>query len=98
MVCIQITILKHLEKLFNNINKGDTPFTLENVNHIKELSKHAKISKDNCIIINDILEQNFFISKKNKDKIINQMVIKLDIDIVSATNIYDTAKLSLIMK
>ena len=30
-----VYILKHLEDLFNNINKGDTPFTLENVNHIK---------------------------------------------------------------
>lgn len=30
--------LKHLAKLFNNINKGDTPFTLENVHHIKQMS------------------------------------------------------------
>lgn len=31
-------VLKHLEKLFKNINEGDTPFTLENVNHIKKMS------------------------------------------------------------
>lgn len=31
-------ILKHLEKLFVNINEGDTPFTLENVNHIKKMA------------------------------------------------------------
>ena len=30
--------LNHLAKLFNNINKGDTPFTLENVHHIKQMS------------------------------------------------------------
>jgi transcriptional regulator with XRE-family HTH domain len=30
--------LKHLATLFNNINKGDTPFTLENVHHIKQMS------------------------------------------------------------
>lgn len=30
--------LNHLAKLFNNINKGDTPFTLENVFHIKQMS------------------------------------------------------------
>lgn len=30
--------LKHLADLFNNINKGDTPFTLENVYHIKQMS------------------------------------------------------------
>lgn len=29
-------ILKHVEKLFENIYDGDTPFTLENVEHIKK--------------------------------------------------------------
>jgi len=33
-----IKILKALESLFNNINKGDTPFTLENVNYIKKMA------------------------------------------------------------
>ncbi len=28
-----------LEKLFININQGDTPFTLENVRYIKEMAK-----------------------------------------------------------
>lgn len=32
-------ILTRLEKLFININKGDTPFTLENVKYIKEMAK-----------------------------------------------------------
>ena len=32
------TILKHLEYLFININNGDTPFTLDNVNHIKKMA------------------------------------------------------------
>ena len=31
-------ILKHLQKLFENINACDTPFTLDNVNHIKKMS------------------------------------------------------------
>ena len=31
-------MFKRLEKLFNNINKGDTPFTLENVEHIKKIA------------------------------------------------------------
>ena len=30
--------LGHLAKLFKNINEGDTPFTLENVHHIKKMS------------------------------------------------------------
>lgn len=33
-----IIMLKHLEKLFDNINKGETPFTLENVTHIKKIA------------------------------------------------------------
>lgn len=31
-------MFKSLEMLFNNINKGDTPFTLENVSHIKRIA------------------------------------------------------------
>lgn len=30
--------LKHLEKLFENIYNGDTPFTLDNVHHIKNMT------------------------------------------------------------
>ena len=45
-------LLEHLEKLFDNINKGDTPFTLENVNHIKKMS-YFMIA---CIILSGIGE------------------------------------------
>ena len=31
-------LLKRLDKLFTNINSGDTPFTLENVDHIKKIA------------------------------------------------------------
>lgn len=31
-------LLKSLEKLFNNIHNGDTPFTLENVSYIKKMA------------------------------------------------------------
>lgn len=37
LVLLCIT-LKHLEKLFRNIHDGNTPFTLENVYHIKRMS------------------------------------------------------------
>lgn len=30
--------LKHLDKLFTNIHSGDTPFTMENVEHIKKMA------------------------------------------------------------
>ena len=40
IVCLVLLIFmfKRLEELFNNINKGDTPFTLENVEHIKKIA------------------------------------------------------------
>ena len=34
-LALAIFLLRRMEKLFNNINQGDTPFTLENVEHIK---------------------------------------------------------------
>lgn len=36
ILCIRM--LKHLEELFTNIKKGDTPFTLVNINHIRKMA------------------------------------------------------------
>lgn len=58
---------------------------------IKKLVKTLNYEENKCIIINDCLEENFFISKKNKDKIINELEIKLDIHYEEALNIYNTA-------
>ena len=49
---ILIKTLRHLELLFDNINKGDTPFTLENVNHIKKMS-YLMIA---CIVLSTVGE------------------------------------------
>ena len=40
IICLVLSLImfKKLEKLFNNINQGDTPFTLENVEHIKKIA------------------------------------------------------------
>ena len=35
---LMIFMFKKVEKLFDNINNGDTPFTLENVEHIKKIA------------------------------------------------------------
>jgi len=51
-IIIMIKMLKHLELLFSNINKGDTPFTLENVNHIKKMTYLMII----CIVLSMIGE------------------------------------------
>ena len=37
-IVLLILMLKRVEKLFNNIHNGDTPFTLENVEHIKKIA------------------------------------------------------------
>ena len=58
---------------------------------INKLSMILSYSEDKCIIINDILENNFFISKKNKDKIIEEFIQKLNVDNEEAIKIYDTA-------
>ncbi len=40
VICLVLSniMLKFLEKLFTNINQGDTPFTLENVSYIKKIA------------------------------------------------------------
>ena len=58
---------------------------------IKKLSEELNYSEDKCILINDILENNFVISKKSKDSIINELIMKLDINNDEANRIYDTA-------
>lgn len=61
IICI-IKVLKHIELLFNNINKGDTPFTMDNVNHIKKMS-YLLIA---CILLSSIGEIIINIPMKNK--------------------------------
>lgn len=58
---------------------------------INELSRQLSYSKDKCIVINEILENNFFISKKNKDKIIDEFVQMLNVNKEEAIKIYDIA-------
>lgn len=59
---------------------------------IERLSNQADLTKEKAILVNDILENNFFISKRYKDKIINEIVLSLNININEATKIYEIAK------
>ena len=59
---------------------------------VEKLSKQASLTKEEAILVNDIFENNFFISKKYKDKIISEIVLSLNININEATNIYKIAK------
>lgn len=58
---------------------------------IDELSNQLSYPQERCIIINDILENNFFISKNNKDKIIEELTQALNVDNEEANKIYDIA-------
>lgn len=58
-------ILKNLENLFININNGETPFTLENVNHIKKMA---------YLMIGAIILPNI-------SGIFFELIIKIDVDI-----------------
>lgn len=64
---------------------------MNNKGFINELSKRLLLTEEKCIIINEILEENFFISKKSKPNIIDELMSKLDITRDSAENIYDVS-------
>ena len=66
--------------------------TMNKKEFLNELSKQTNLTENETILVNDILEKNFFISKKNKDKIISELVIKLDISLDKAIEIYNTCK------
>lgn len=59
---------------------------------IDALAKKINYNKEDTTIINDILEENFFISKKSKDKIISILCSKFEIEEKDAEHIYDSAK------
>lgn len=56
---------------------------------IEKLSNDLSYSIEDCTVINDILESNFFISKKSKDKIVNDLMQKFSITEREAEHIYD---------
>ena len=56
---------------------------------IKELVKQTGMSESDCIVINDCLEENFFVGKINKEKFIEKLVTALDISEEKADGIYN---------
>lgn len=59
---------------------------------LKSFSSKTDLSWKDANLVNKILENNFFIYSKNKDKIVSELVIKLKIDQEKANNIYKIAK------
>ena len=83
---VLIKALEHLEKLFKNINEGDTPFTLDNVEHIKNMS-YLMIA---CIVLASIGGVILNIPLKNE--------IDLDFNILNITEILFLYSMSLIFE
>ena len=56
------------------------------------LSCRLNCSIEKATKINGILENNFFISKKSKDQIINELINKLGVSETEANDIYNTSR------
>ena len=58
---------------------------------IKALGEKLNFSEEKCILINDVLEDNFLIGKNNKEKILAGFMEKLVVDEKEANRIYESA-------
>ena len=58
---------------------------------IEQLVKETGLPEEKCIIINDCIEEYFIVGKNNKEKKINLLMEKLDIDYDKADEIYNIA-------
>lgn len=58
---------------------------------IKELENVTRLDNEKCIIINNILESNFIVGKKNKEKIVSDVIEKLEMTREEAEKIYESA-------
>ena len=64
---------------------------MNKTNFIEELSKQVNLDVETCSKINNILEHNFFISKKNKDLIISCLIKEIGVNEEKANEIYNAA-------
>ena len=58
---------------------------------IKELSKQSGYDEEKCTLINDIIENHFILGKNNKEKIIQDLQTKANLNEDDAENVYDIA-------
>lgn len=56
---------------------------------IKELVKQTGYDEEKCIAINNIVEDTFFIGKKNKDKMILKFEEQIKLDENEANKLYE---------
>lgn len=58
---------------------------------IKELESVTGLDNELCVSINDILESNFIVGKKNKEKIVSDIARRLEITTDESEKIYESA-------
>lgn len=58
---------------------------------IKKLAKKTGLDEKKCAEINNVIENNFIVGRKNKDKIISELISKINIDEKEANKIYNSA-------
>ena len=85
-IIVLIKSLGHLEKLFKNINEGDTPFTLDNVEHIKMMA-YLMIT---CIVLSAIGQTILNIPLRSE--------INLDFNVLNVIEILFLYSMSLIFE
>lgn len=56
---------------------------------IKELSKQTGYDEVKCITINSIIENYFIFNKKNREKIIRDLQVKVNLNEDDSENVYD---------
>ena len=62
---------------------------MNKTNFIKELSKQTKYNEEKCILINNVIENYFIFGRKNKDRIIKDLQIKVNLSEEDSENVYD---------
>lgn len=55
---------------------------------IEKLQSETNYSNEQCVLINDVLESHFIFRKKNKPKVVADLVEKLSVDEEEADRIY----------
>lgn len=58
---------------------------------IEKLTSATGLNNDQCVIVNNILENHFLIGKNNQEKIITDIEIELDTTKEEAEKIYEAA-------
>lgn len=65
--------------------------TMNKTSFIKKLQKNLNYDKEKCIIINDIMENTSLFGKKGKDKMISDLMLRLNITNSEANRVYEIA-------